>query len=198
MKPFFILYFFVPVFLLISFPVRSLYNGLVLPHLQYCLMVWGDFEGSRNKIIGGSLLRLQKRLAGMMTGKTGIYHADPLFARHKLLKVEDLYRQQLRIHAWQFCNGRLPQNQASMLQRVSDVHGYSTRAAGSGLAATSRDKSSLSYRVSREWALIPDSLKTVTSQGAFKRRSRLLFLKEYGQFECKETACRVCRRGGGE
>ena len=23
----------------------SLYNGLVLPHLQYCLMVWGDFQG---------------------------------------------------------------------------------------------------------------------------------------------------------
>ena len=23
--------------------VLSLYNGLVLPHLQYSLMVWGDF-----------------------------------------------------------------------------------------------------------------------------------------------------------
>ena len=52
--------------------VRSLYNGLVLPHLQYCLMVWGDFEGGKNKTIGGSLLRLQKRFAGMITGKTGM------------------------------------------------------------------------------------------------------------------------------
>ena len=31
----------------------SLYNGLVLPHLQYCLMVWGDFKGDRNKTLGG-------------------------------------------------------------------------------------------------------------------------------------------------
>ena len=114
-----------------------------------------------------------------------------------MLKVEDLYSQQLRIHAWQFCNGRLPQNQASLLQRISDVHSYSTRAAGSGLAATSRDTSSLSYRVSREWALIPDNLKSVTSQAAFKRRSRSLFLRECGQFECKQTTCRVCAWGPG-
>ena len=26
----------------------SLYNGLVLPHLQYCLMVWVDSKGARN------------------------------------------------------------------------------------------------------------------------------------------------------
>ena len=31
----------------------SLYNGLVLPHLQYCLMVWGDFQEGRNMTLGG-------------------------------------------------------------------------------------------------------------------------------------------------
>ena len=36
----------------------SLYNGMVLPHLQYCLMVWGDFEVGCNKTRGEALLRL--------------------------------------------------------------------------------------------------------------------------------------------
>ena len=31
----------------------SLYNGLILPHLQYCLMVWGDFQGRNNVTLGG-------------------------------------------------------------------------------------------------------------------------------------------------
>ena len=93
--------------------LRSLYNGLVLPHLQYCLMVWGDFREGRNATIGGSLLRLQKRLAGLIVGRRGRYHADPLLYQHGMLKVEDLYRQQLRVHAWQFWNGRLPDNQAA-------------------------------------------------------------------------------------
>ena len=44
----------------------SLYNGLVLPHLQYCLMVWGDFKGSRNGTLADSLLRYST-----LSGKTG-------------------------------------------------------------------------------------------------------------------------------
>ena len=35
--------------------VHGLYNALVLPHLQYCLLVLGDFEGGRNKAYGESL-----------------------------------------------------------------------------------------------------------------------------------------------
>ena len=32
--------------------VLKLYNALVLPHLQYCLLVCGDFAEGRNKTIG--------------------------------------------------------------------------------------------------------------------------------------------------
>jgi hypothetical protein len=33
----------------------------------------------------------------IIAGKGGRYHADPLFAKYGILKVGDLYRQQLRI-----------------------------------------------------------------------------------------------------
>ena len=56
----------------------SLYNGLVLPHLQYCLMVWGDFQGCRNVTLAGSLFCYQKRCAGLVAGIGRRYHADPL------------------------------------------------------------------------------------------------------------------------
>ena len=49
----------------------SLYNSMVLPHLQYCLMMWGDFEAGRNKAQGEVLLKLQKRFVGMIAGKGG-------------------------------------------------------------------------------------------------------------------------------
>ena len=35
----------------------ALYNGLVLPHLQYCLMVWGGFAVDGNGGLGAALLR---------------------------------------------------------------------------------------------------------------------------------------------
>ena len=49
-----------------------------------------------------------------------------LFARFGVLKVGDLYRQQVRVHAWKFWNGTLPENQAAMLQRVDERHVYGT------------------------------------------------------------------------
>ena len=85
-----------------------LYNGLVLPHLQYCLMVWGDFNGGRNKTLGMALYKYQKRFVGLIAGLKGRYHSDPLLARYGLLKIEDLYKHQLRIHAWRFWHGHLP------------------------------------------------------------------------------------------
>ena len=125
----------------------SLYNGLVLPHLQYCLMVWGDFRGARNATLGDSLLRYQKRFAGLVAGRTERYHADPLLSEFGMLKVGDLYRQQLRVHAWRFWNGQLPENQRAMLSRVGDVHGYGTRSARGGMYLSTRDHGSVGYDV---------------------------------------------------
>jgi hypothetical protein len=96
----------------------SLYNSMVLLHLQYCLMVWENFEADRNKAQGETLRKLQKRFVGLIAGKSGLYYADPLFAKFEILKLGDLYRQQLRMHAWKFHSGRLPDSQAAMLARV--------------------------------------------------------------------------------
>jgi hypothetical protein len=49
----------------------SLYNNMVPPHLQYCLMVWENFEADRNKAQGETLLNLQKRFVGIIAGQSG-------------------------------------------------------------------------------------------------------------------------------
>ena len=174
-----------------------MYNGIVLPHLQYCLLVWGDFSGGRNLSAGRKLLKYQKRLVGMVGGKTGVYHADPLFAKYGVLKVEDLYRQQCRIHAWQFWNGCLPENQAAMFQRTSDLHTYSTRLAGTGLTMMTGDKRSMRYQIPKEWSSLPEKLKSQRSLTAFKRQSRRQFLELYKKFSCREADCRACLGGAG-
>jgi hypothetical protein len=84
----------------------------------------------------GALLKLQKRFMGIIAGQRGRYHADPLFAKYGILKVGNLYWQQLRMHAWKFHNDRLSDSQAAMLTRVGEFHSYRTRAARSGLVVS--------------------------------------------------------------
>ena len=151
-----------------------------------------QFYGDCNRSLGKNILSLQKRFAGMIDGRTGRYHADPLFAKHGLLKVEDLYRQQVRVHAWQFWNGRLPHNQAAMLERVSQRHEHGTRLASRGVFISTRDHRQMGYKVPKEWEALPDALRRASSLGVFKRQSKADFLKGYGLFKCVDIDSATC------
>ena len=172
--------------------LRTLYNGIVLPHLQYCLIVWGDFVGGRNKTLASSLLKYQKRFVGLISQCKGRYHSDPLFAKYGMLKVDDLYRQQLRMYGWQFWNGCLPKGQSVMFQRTVERHGHATRSAGLGITIETRDQGSIKYRLPKEWSLIPEELKENRSITAFKRCSKKLLVEQYSMFVCSENGCMIC------
>ena len=170
----------------------ALYNSLVLPHLQYCLMAWGDFRESRNMKLGDSLLTLQKRIAGVIVGKRGRYHSDPILAEMGILKIGDLYRQQLRIHAWKFWNGKLPVSQAGMLTKVNERHEHDTRLAGRGISCQTQDLRSIKYRVPKEWESLTKAHREVKGLSGFKSLSKKGFIADYAAFKCTTRNCYVC------
>ena len=175
--------------------LQMLYNALVLPHLQYCLMVWGDFSEGMNKTLGAGLQRHQKKILGMIEGTRGRYHADPVFYKLGILKIEDIYKQQLRVHAWQFANEKLPANQANMLCKVRDSHKYRTRASERGLILCStQDQRSIKYRLPKVWQSTPLETREAGTLQGLKRKSKLAFLSQYGSFSCTTRDCYVCRR----
>ena len=97
----------------------------------------------------------------------------------------------------QFWNGRLPHNQAAMLERVSQRHEHGTRLASRGVFISTRDHRQMGYKVPKEWETLPEALRRVSSLGAFKRQSKAEFLRGYGQFKCNVSNCYVCRGEGG-
>ena len=151
-----------------------------------------DFVGGRNKAAATALLNYQKRIVRLVAGQKGRPHSDPLFARHGILKIGDLYRHQLRCHAWRFWHGHLPPNQSAMLDKVSGTHSHATRAATLGIRATGDDHCSITYRLPKEWDSLDKDLRTVKSLAAFKRRSKAEFLLRYKAFQCIESECRSC------
>ena len=134
----------------------------------------------------------QKKLVGIISGERGRYHADPLFAKLQILKVDDLYRQQLRVHAWKFWNGKLPSCQAQALRKVSEVHTHNTRAAQREMSIKTQDHKSIAYRVPKEWETLGEELKSLKSLAGFKKTSRRSFIAKYRNFQCETRGCYVC------
>ena len=109
-----------------------------------------------------------------------------------ILKIEDLYRQQVRIHAWKFWHGRLPPSQACMLGKVKDAHGHSTRSAQLGIALKTKDHRSIAYRIPKEWEACSKTQKETRSITGFKLQSKKEFLAQYAEFKCNVKHCFVC------
>ena len=61
----------------------SLYNTLILPHINYCILSWGKESDS--------ILLLQKRAIRAIASAGYRAHSEPLFKIYNVLKVTDIY-----------------------------------------------------------------------------------------------------------
>ena len=107
-------------------------DTMVLPHLQYCLLNWGNFQGDGNARLRAGLVSLQKSLVRIIAAsKNPIAHTDPLFANLAILKIGDLCKQRVRTFSLKLCRRLLPSGVSSLFDRVSHTH--KTRGASGNL-----------------------------------------------------------------
>lgn len=76
-------------------PIKTkiqIYNSLFKPHIDYCLVIWG------NSLNIKPIELLQKRAIRTVFGKKRFAHAEPLLKRAKILNIKDSYT--LACHAY--------------------------------------------------------------------------------------------------
>ena len=103
----------------------SLYNTLVVSYINYGILAWG---GSSSKNFN-RLLLLQKRTLRIINFSEFNAHTDPLFLKHKTLKLKDIYYYQLGSLMYQFTSNNLPYSIKSIFFRNCEIHSYFTRQA---------------------------------------------------------------------
>lgn len=81
---------------------QTLYNTLILPHLQYNLIVWG------HKL--SKISKTQKRAIRLVAAKKFTSHTDPIFKTQKCLKIEDLYLQKCIKLYHKYVHNTIPQS----------------------------------------------------------------------------------------
>ena len=77
-----------------------LYNSLILPHINYCIMAWG-YQSNR-------MFKLQKRAIRIVANSKYNAHTEPLFKLYRILKLSDvLVLQTMKVYH-KFKNKELP------------------------------------------------------------------------------------------
>ena len=100
--------------------LMNLYTALIMPHINYCILVWGH----TNK----KIFKLQKKAIRIINLAPFICHTDPLFKSSNLLKVNDIYKLNQMKFLYKLVNNTLPLyfNTFTYISG-SDVHHYLTR-----------------------------------------------------------------------
>ncbi len=97
-----------------------IYNSLlVLPHLNFGILIWG-FKCEK-------VTKLQKRVIRILSLSKYNPHSEPLFKKHKLLNIGDILKLQERKFYYKYKNSKLPHYLQSLpFQPNSNTHDYAT------------------------------------------------------------------------
>ena len=78
----------------------SLYNTMILPHINYCLLSWGKDNDS--------ILKLQKKAVRVISSSEYRAHTEPLFKNLNILRISDIYNYKLLIFYYNLTNNNTP------------------------------------------------------------------------------------------
>ena len=106
-------------FLIPCIPIFLIYNSLILPHVNYCILAWGH---TCDRII-----KLQKRAIRLINLTSYNAHTEPLLKKLNLLKVTDILQLKALTFYYKYKKNQLPKYFENFFTVVPDTHSYDTR-----------------------------------------------------------------------
>ena len=146
-----------------------LYNTLILPHLSYCLEIWGNTY----RTLLEPLIILQKKLARLITFSDYQTHSAPLFNQLRILDIHKLCKFQTCMFVYDLQNNRYAHNiNHYITNRLS--HSYPTRSALSCNIPIPKVnlticQKNFKYALPKHWNSLPNKLKNIHKRHEFKK-----------------------------
>ena len=166
----------------------TLYNSLILPHLQYSILCWG--------FNAGRVRTLQKRAVRLITGNKYNAHTEPIFKRFGLLRFDDIFNTSVLKLYYKFKKGKLPCYLQNLFQECGPVHTYNTRYKNVHKLFSNRPSSEKCVRyympdlVKITPSLILEKTETHSPKG-FSNYAKRYYLDSYNP-ECTIDNCYIC------
>ena len=103
--------------------LQTLCYSLVYPYVLYGITVWGStYHAYLSKLV-----MMQKKIIRIITGAKYDAHAEPLFKTAKLLKLDDIYRLQIRKYMFCYIHNTLPKSLNKLFSLSNETHTHVTR-----------------------------------------------------------------------
>lgn len=103
--------------------LHSLYCTLILPYINYGILVWGNTY----KTYLSKIHKLQKWALRTISLEHYRCHSDPLFKQHKILNVYDTFKLDLGVFMYKHQAKLLPTIFNDYFRKHNQNHNYATR-----------------------------------------------------------------------
>ena len=98
----------------------TIYNSLISPHLNYCILAWG-YDSRR-------LYKLQKKALRIINKSPYLAHTDPMLIKYSVLKVKNILEQNHLKFLFKLVHRSLPNYFVHFVSATGyDVHTHNTR-----------------------------------------------------------------------
>ena len=171
------------------FTLKLLYSSLILPYLQYGILLWG-FKCDR-------IFKLQKKAVRSITRSKYNAHTGPIFKGLELLKIEDIFNLNLLKFQFKLVNNTLPNYFPPIFAGIQPTQYISLR--NRDLVRFPSPNTRSSYYTIRHFLpnfiehmpkLITDKIITHSYKG-FTNYAKMYFISGYS-VECHDLNCYVC------
>ena len=171
--------------------LKHIYNALIVPHLTYGITAWGNTHSS----LLHRMRVLQKKAIRILSHAKYNAHTMPLFKKHGILSLNDLFNFYCCKIYHQKKLGKLPEYHMGKLpslhtinphahRRISDVYIFIT--------VNNLQNFSINYKIGHAWNQLPNYLKcSNVSANVFSKNLKAHYLSKYTHF-CSVINCFSC------
>jgi len=174
--------------------LKTIYNSLVLPHLSYAVISWGNVDSSELK----RLEILQKKSIRIICNSKYLSHTGPLFKKFNLLRLNDLFHVSCCNLYYKHMKGLLPPYFHSKLHANRNIHNYNTRQQdlvhGQNITSVLQ-KQTINSKIASCWNALPHNVqdKSYLSLHCFTKHVKKHCISQYPS-TCNVINCYVCQQ----
>ncbi len=166
---------------------------MIHPYISYGILAWGNASQSIMK----QTIILQKRAIRVINGAGYNSHTEPLFKKSQILKLNDLYEQEVVLFMFKYMNKKLPLSfDRTFIKNHEIQNNYSTRRAN--LIYIERCDSSFASRLPlylfpKIWNKWCDRSLGISYNQLKRKYKNSIFASYTTAVKCNNPHCKECR-----